>query len=50
MTKQHLNSIFKQAKIDVESGMQPADVSTKICDDYGLNWMFVAPTVKSFKK
>ena len=50
MNKTQLDNILAQAKRDVESGKQPCDVSAKICTLYGLNWMFIAPIVKSFKK
>lgn len=50
MNASKLNEIFKQAEADVISGKQPADVSQAICNKYGMNWMFVAPRVKAFKK
>lgn len=50
MNANQLNEIFKQAEIEVRNGKQPADVSQEICSKYGMNWMFVAPRVKAFKK
>lgn len=50
MNISELNKIMEQAKREVESGKQPANVSEGICKAHGLSWMFIAPLVLGFKK
>jgi hypothetical protein len=45
-----LNTILAQAKRDVEAGKQPSEVSAELCKAHNLNWMFLAPIIKRFKK
>jgi len=45
-----LNTLLAQAKRDVEGGKLPREVSAELCKAHGLNWMFIAPMVNTFKK
>jgi hypothetical protein len=50
MKTAQLNQILENAKRDVMAGAVPHKVSKAICDQHGLNWMFIAPIVNGFKK
>jgi len=51
MNAKKLSEIFEQARIEVQRNRrQPGEVSAEICAKHGLNWMFVAPTVLTFKR
>lgn len=50
MKTAQLNEILENAKREVMAGAVPRKVSQAICDQYGLNWMFIAPIVNGFRK